>query len=73
MTRGDDVAQSMGQIELKWVRLAPPPWPAAQVLTPFQTPLCQRVKEGRCMGHPMPRVGAARKVGHPATPAFRPA
>jgi hypothetical protein len=43
------------------------------VLVPFQTPLCQRVKEGRCTGHPMPKVGAARKLGCQTTLAGQPA
>jgi hypothetical protein len=29
-----------------------------QALVPFQTLLCQCVKEGRCTGYPMPKVGA---------------
>jgi hypothetical protein len=57
MTWGDDVAQSPGPTEPKWDRPAPPPWPAGQVLAPFQFSLGQRVKEGRCMGYPMPKVG----------------
>jgi hypothetical protein len=61
------VAQRLGPTEPKWGRLAAPPWPAGQVLAPFQTPLCQCVKEGWCMGHPMPKVGAANKLGHSAT------
>jgi hypothetical protein len=60
MTRGDDVAQSSGPTELKWGRPGPPPWPAGQVLAPFQFPLCQRVMEGRCTGYPMPKVGGGR-------------
>jgi hypothetical protein len=60
MTRGDDAAQSPGPTEPKWGQPIPPP-------------LCQRVKEGRCMGHPMPKVGAARKLGGLATVAGRPA
>jgi hypothetical protein len=71
MTRGDDVAQRPGPTEPKWGWQAPPPWLTAQVLVPFQTPLCQHVKEGQCMGHPMPKVGEPRKLGHPATLAGR--
>jgi hypothetical protein len=67
MARGDDVAQSPGPTEPKWGQPAPPLWLAGQVLVPFQIPLCQRVKEGRCMGYPMLKVGAAIKLGHPAT------
>jgi hypothetical protein len=67
MTWGDDVAQSKGPTEPKWGRSAPPPWPAGQVLAPFQILLCQCVKEGRCTGHPMPKVGVAKKHDHPAT------
>jgi hypothetical protein len=71
MTRGDDVAQSLGPTKPNWDRLAPPPWLAGQVLAPFQTLLCQRVKEGQCTGHPMPKVNAAEKLGRPATLASR--
>jgi hypothetical protein len=71
MTQGDDVVQSSGPTELKWGRPAPPPWPAGQVQAPFQIPLCQRVKEGRCTGYSMPKVGAAKKLGRPATLAGR--
>jgi hypothetical protein len=56
MTLGDDVAHSPDPIEPKWGWLAPPPWPAGQVLAPFQFLLCQRVKEGQCTGYPMPKV-----------------
>jgi hypothetical protein len=49
--------------EPKWGQPAPPPWPARWVLAPFQTLLCQCVKEGRCTGHLMPQVGAAKKLG----------
>jgi hypothetical protein len=65
MTRGDDVAQSPGPAELKWG------WSVVQVLVPFQSLLCQRVKEGQCTGHPLPKVGAARKLHRPATLAGR--
>jgi hypothetical protein len=71
MTRGDDVAQSPSPTEPKWARPVPPPWPARQVLAPFQIPLCQCVKEGRCMGYPMPKVDAATRLGHPTTLAGR--
>jgi hypothetical protein len=67
------MAQSPGPTKPKWARSAPPHWPAGQVLAPFQIPLCQRVKEGRCTGYPMPKVGAAMKLGRPATLASRPA
>jgi hypothetical protein len=40
-------------------------------LAPFQIPLCQHVKEGQCMGYPMPKVGATMKLGRPATLADR--
>jgi hypothetical protein len=63
MTRGDDMAQSLGPSELKWGRPAPPRWPAGQVLAPFQFRLCQRVKEGRCMGYPMPKSVEAELGG----------
>jgi hypothetical protein len=71
MTRGDDVAQSLSPTEPKWGWPAPPPWPAGQVLAPFQIPLYQHVKEGQCMGYPMPKFSAAIKLGHPATLADR--
>jgi hypothetical protein len=54
------VAQSPGPTEPKW-------GPADQVLAPFQIPLCQRVKEGRCTGYQMPKVDATMKLGCPAT------
>jgi hypothetical protein len=73
MTRGDDVAQSSGPTEPMWGWPAPPPLSAGQVLASFQILLCQRVKEGQCMGYPMPKVGAATKHGHLATLAGRPA
>jgi hypothetical protein len=57
MTRGDDVAQSLGPTEPKWGRPAPPPCPASQVLAQFQFLLCQRVNEGRCTGNPLPKIG----------------
>jgi hypothetical protein len=57
MTRADDVTQSPSPTKPKWGRLAPHPWPASQVLVPFQFLLCQRVKEGRCTGYPMPKAG----------------
>jgi hypothetical protein len=47
----------------KWVLQPAPPR--------SETLLCQRVKEGWCMGHPMPKVGAARKLGRLATLAGR--
>jgi hypothetical protein len=59
--------QSPGPTEPKWG------WLAGQVFTPFQIPLCYRVKEGRCMGYPMPKVGAATKLGCPTTLAGHPA
>jgi hypothetical protein len=65
MTRGDDAVQSPGPTEPKWH------WPASQVLAPFQIPLCQCVKEGRCTGYPMPKVGVVTKLGCPATLAGR--
>jgi hypothetical protein len=46
---------------------------ARQVLVPFQILLCQRVKEGRCMRYPMPKVGKAMKLGRLATLASWPA
>jgi hypothetical protein len=67
MTRGDDVAQSPGPTKPKWGRPVPPPWPAGQVLAPFQSLLCQHVKVGWCTGYPMPKVSAAMKLGHPTT------
>jgi hypothetical protein len=73
MTGRDDVAQSLGPTEPKWDQPAPPPWLAAQVLASFQTLLCQHVKEGRCTGYPMPKVGAAKKLGRSATLAGWPA
>jgi hypothetical protein len=51
------VAQSPDQTEPKWGWPAPAPWPASQVLVPFQFLLCQRVKVGQCTGYPMPKVG----------------
>jgi hypothetical protein len=79
MTRGNDVAQSLGPTKPKSGRSAPPPWPAGQVLAPFQILLCQRVKEGQCTGYPMPKVGADTKLGclagltsGPPEPHFRP-
>jgi hypothetical protein len=51
---------------------APPPSLADQLSAPFQIPLCQRVKEGRCMEYPMPKVGAAMKLGRPTNLAGRP-
>jgi hypothetical protein len=71
MTQGDDVVQCLGPTEPKWGRSAPPPWSGGQVLAPFQIPFCQCVKEGRCTGHPMPKVSAARTHGCPATLAAR--
>jgi hypothetical protein len=59
------MAQSPGPTEPKWGRLAPPAWPTDQVLVHFQILLYQCVKEGQCMGYPMPNVGAAEKLGHP--------
>jgi hypothetical protein len=41
--------------------------PAGQVLVPFKILLCQHVKEGQCMGYPMPKVSVATKHGRPAT------
>jgi hypothetical protein len=55
------VAQSSGPTEQKWGR------PVGQVLVPFQIPLCQRVKESRYTGYPMPKVGVAAKLGRLAT------
>jgi hypothetical protein len=43
------------------------------VLAPFQILFCQRVKEGRCTENPMPKVGAAMKLGRSATLAGPPA
>jgi hypothetical protein len=37
------------------------------MLAPFQIPLCQHVKEGRCIEYPMPKVSAAMKLGRLAT------
>jgi hypothetical protein len=59
------VAQSLDPTEPEWGWPAPPPWPAGQVLVPFKFSLCQRVKEGRCMGYPMPKVDGGQ-VGWPA-------
>jgi hypothetical protein len=67
MIQEDDVAQSPSPTEPKWRRRAPPLWPANQVLAPFQIMFCQCVKEGRCTGYPMPKVGAATKLGRLAT------
>jgi hypothetical protein len=67
------MAQSSGPTEPKWGLPAPSPWPIGQALAPLQTLLCQHVKEGQCTGHPMPKVGAARKLGRPTTLAGRPA
>jgi hypothetical protein len=66
MTRGDGLAQRPGQTEPKWGQPAPPPLSADQVLVPFQILIFQRVKEGRCTGYPMPKVGASMKLGRPA-------
>jgi hypothetical protein len=51
----------------------PGPNRAKVVLAPFQNLLCQHVKEGQCMGYPMPKVGEATKHGHPGTLAGWPA
>jgi hypothetical protein len=67
MTRGDDVAQSPSLTEPKWGQLAPPPWPDGQVLVPIQFPLCQRVKVGRWMGYPCPKLVEAELGGWLAT------
>jgi hypothetical protein len=47
--------------------------PVGQVLVPFQISLYQRIKEGRCTGYPMPKIGAALKLCRPATLAGHPA
>jgi hypothetical protein len=39
----------------------------------FQILLCQCVKEARCTGYPMPKVGVDMKLGCLATLAGRPA
>jgi hypothetical protein len=67
MTRGDDVAQSPSLTEPKWGQLAPPPWPDGQVLVPIQFLLCQRVKVGRWMGYPCPKLVEAELGGWLAT------
>jgi hypothetical protein len=54
------MAQSPSPTEPKWGRPALPPWSTGHVLVPFQFLLCQRVKEGRCMGYSMPKVGGGR-------------
>jgi hypothetical protein len=65
MTRGNDVAQSPSRAEPKWGCPTTTPWPTHQVLAPFQFMLLHRVKDGRCMGYLMPKVGGGR-VGWPA-------
>jgi hypothetical protein len=73
MAQGDDVAKARTKLSQSRVgRPAPPPSPADQVLAPFQTLLCQRVKEGQCTRHPMLKGGAAKKLGRPTTLAGRP-
>jgi hypothetical protein len=67
MTRGDDVAQSPGPTEPKWGQAA------GQSLAYFQKLFHTRVKGGRWSWSVMPKVGAARKLGCPATLADRPA
>jgi hypothetical protein len=59
------MAQSLGPTEPRSGQPAQPPWLAGQVLVPFQFPLCQHVKDGRCMGYPMPKVSGSQ-VGWPA-------
>jgi hypothetical protein len=65
MTWGDDVAQSPSLTEPKWGWSVPPPRLAGQVLAPLQFWLCKHVKEGRCTGYPMAKVGGGW-VGWPA-------
>jgi hypothetical protein len=67
------VAQRLGPTKAKWGWLAPPPWPAGQVLAPSQILLCKNVKEGQCMGYPMRNVGVAMKLCCQASLAGQPA
>jgi hypothetical protein len=67
------MAQSLGPTEAKWDKLAPVPWLAGLDLVYFPIPFHKCVKEGRWSRLVMPKVGAARKHGCPATLAGWPA
>jgi hypothetical protein len=66
MTRGDDVAQSLGPTEPKWDRPAPPPWPAGQVLASFQFCFANVSRRVGARGIWCPKSKEAKLGGRPA-------
>jgi hypothetical protein len=56
-----------GQAQLSQSGAGQPHLLGRSMLAPFQIPLCQHVKEGRCTEYPMPKVGAAMQLCRLAT------